>query len=506
VPAATTPPTGTPDLQAVYFDPQSLGDAVARGPLIQGPCPGGTLNSPGLNLGTFPAQVGAGAAFYELALEAYLTQGQDTIAYNAAVNDFKISVTGGNEPGDCHPLYDWVESTQAAAFALLYGTPGFQAQVGADYVDRLKTFIQAEMLKENFAWNDANSFDSGMGQPARGDYSAAAPPATPFTVRTWLKTFNPNYFGSDDTVAACVYVFGGGATGGCNAELTGFNYAAFIAKLQTWGWKNMLSTFQNVVVVNGKSFSVQTLITQGGTDANGGKGKGATIPFVLGGDTTLDSNDILSQYSLGSSAVAEPSFKWTIEPFECATGVKKIGACASNPTKASLTETATGVGPVFGTVFNPLGDPEIGKPGEIYEFASTNAAYPGWDADEIRSDGLYGLQAWLHAVVGASFLQATNAFHPTANFIPYMTAGSEDFAYKLANCYFGDSSSGYRVACENVPAPPGNNPDLQGYRNFLAVWEEYIRPGFTGAIAQGPLPASKSRLQQMLNNVFNIHI
>jgi hypothetical protein len=359
------------------------------------------------------------------------------------------------------------------------------------------------MLKENFAWNDANSFDSGMGQPERGNYSAAAPPATPFTVRTWQKTFNPNYFGSDDTVAACVYVFGGGATGGCNAELTGFNYAAFIAKLQTWGWKNMLSSFQNVV----GSVSVQTLITKGGTDANGGKGKGATIPFVIGGDSSLDPNDILSQYSLGSSAVAEPSFKWSVAAFECATGVKKIGPCPSGTTKASLTETATGVGPVFGTVFNPLGDPEIGKPGEIYEFASTNAAYPGWDADEIRSDGLYGLQAWLHAVVGASFLQATSNFHPTsANFIPYMTAGSEDFAYKLANCYFGDSSSGYRVVCENIPAPPGNNPDLQGYRDFLAVWEEYIRPGFNGTIPQGPLPAREGGLQRVLNDVLHVRL
>jgi hypothetical protein len=62
------------------------------------------------------------------------------------------------------------------------------------------------------------------------------------------------------------------------------------------------------------------------------------------------------------------------------------------------------------------------------------------------------------------------------------------------------------VVCENIPAPPGNNPDLQGYRHFLAVWEEYIRPGFNGAIAQGPLPAKVGGLQRVLNSVFHIQL
>jgi hypothetical protein len=426
--------------------------------------------------------VGAGAAFYELALESYLTQGQDTAAYNAALHDFQVAVAGGNEPGDCHPLYDWVESTQAAGFALLWGTPGFQNAIGATGQLQLKTFIQAEMLKENFAWNDANTFDVGMGEPERGNYSAGVPTA----IRTWAKAFNPNYFGSDDTLAACVYVFGGGA--GCNAQLTGFNFATFDANLKTWGWLNMRSTFENA--------GVQQLITSGGTDANGGKGKGATMPFVLGGDSSMDPNSILAQYSIGSSAVPEPSFKWTVTPFVCATGVKKFASTCPGPLTYKLD---SGGGGTFGIINNPLQDPEIGKAGEIYEFQSTNASYP-FDTDEIRSDGMYGLQAWLHAVVGASFLQAIGDWKPTSSTVQSeMTVGSEDFAYKLANGYFGNSSSGPRVTFEDYPPLPGNNADAQGYRAFLAVWEEYIKPGFNGTIPQGPLPANhlRSTLQRL---------
>jgi hypothetical protein len=481
-----------PDSQARYFDPQSIGDAIARGPVIQGPCPGGTLNSPGVNLGTFPSVVGAGAAFYELALEAYLTQGQDVAAYNAALNDFKVAVSGGHEPGDCHPLYDWVESTQAAGFALLWGTPGFQAAIGPTGQLQLKTFIQAEMLKENFAWNDANTFDVGMGEPQRGNYSAGVPTA----IRTWQKAFNPNYFGSDDTLAACVYVFGGGA--GCNAQLTGFNYNTFIANLTAWGWTNMLSTFKNTV----GGTSVQTLITVGGKDANGGNGKGAMMPFVLGGDASMNPNSILAQYSIGSSAVPEPSFHWPVTAFVCATGVKKFSTCPANPTLTYKTDS--GGGGTFGIVNYPTQDPEIGKTGEIYEFQSTNASYP-YDTDEIRSDGLYGLQAWLHAVVGASFLQAIGDWKPTSSSVQSdMTVGSEDFAYKLAMGYFGNSSSGPRIVFENYPAPPGNNPDLQGYRAFLAIWEEYTKPGFSGTVPQGPLP--QASLRSVLERAFGMHL
>jgi hypothetical protein len=252
----------------------------------------------------------------------------------------------------------------------------------------------------------------------------------------------------------------------------------------------MLSTFQNA--------GVQTLITVGGKDLNGGSGKGATMPFVLGGDSSMDPNSILAQYSIGSSAVPEPSFKWKVTSYVCATGVKKFASTCPGPLTYKLD---SGGGGTFGIVNNPAQDPELGQTGEIYEFESTNASYP-FDTDEIRSDGLYGLQAWLHAVVGASFLQAIGDWKPTNSSVQAeMTVGSEDFAYKLANGYFGNSSSGPRVVFENYPAPPGNNPDLQGYRAFLAIWEEYTKPGFSGTIPQGPQPAAglRSTLQRLFH-------
>ncbi|HTU82373.1 MAG TPA: hypothetical protein VMF61_09595, partial [Candidatus Acidoferrales bacterium] len=113
VPAATTAPSGQPDsYQSQYLDPQIIGNAIEAGPLIQGPCPGGVAGSAGSNLGTFPNVLNEAAAFYTLALETYLTKGADTEALSAATKDFDVAMTGGNEPGMCHPIYDWAEATE----------------------------------------------------------------------------------------------------------------------------------------------------------------------------------------------------------------------------------------------------------------------------------------------------------------------------------------------------------------------------------------------------------
>ena len=205
---------------------QSLIDSAVAAPLFAWAAPTSDVPRPGTN----PANIGEGKVLYYLAVVD--RQAPNSKASNGTTVDSALLaqvhnlIAGGNEPDADGGLEMWGQAPVAQALLLVKNGPAWAKLSSAD--QNKITLLEAAMgYGSNYAYNDANNFDSGIC--GFGNFA---------------KTNNPNYRdGGVDTEIAAIQYFGASTW---DSMLSAFNDATVASQLNAAGLTNAGGCFQTV--------------------------------------------------------------------------------------------------------------------------------------------------------------------------------------------------------------------------------------------------------------------
>lgn len=243
-PPPTTTTTGNPPPSAFS---QPLIDSAVAAPLFAWAAPTSDVPRPG----TSPSNINEGKVLYYLALVDRQAPGSKatngTSVETALLAQIHSLIGGGKEPDADGGLEMWGQAPVAQALLLVKNGPAWTKLSTSD--QNKITLLEAAMgYGSNYAYNDANSFDSGIC--GFGNFA---------------KTNNPNYRdGGVDTEIAAIQFFGATT------------------------WDNMLTSFSDATVTS--QLNAAGLTNAGGCFATVGTGGNAAIarPFLYQGHHSSD--------------------------------------------------------------------------------------------------------------------------------------------------------------------------------------------------------------------------
>lgn len=227
-PGTPPPPTTTttpPPAGGLAFTQADIDAAVAT-PMIAFAAPNSGTPRPGTN----PKQVMEGMALYYLALVDKTDPGaaatNGTTVDETLLAQVRHLIAGGNEPDADGGLEGWSHAPVAVGLLLLRNGPAWGELTAAEQ-NKVSLLEAAMGYAGNYAYNDANDFDSGIC--GFGNFA---------------KTNNPNYRdGYVDVEAAVIQYFGASAW---DSMLTGFNDASEVSQLTAAGLTNAAGCYQTV--------------------------------------------------------------------------------------------------------------------------------------------------------------------------------------------------------------------------------------------------------------------
>jgi hypothetical protein len=374
--------------------------------------------------GSDPINMGGSINMFFLALDGYLSGGQNTASSQAAIGALNNILIPGNGPDATEPLYYWSGGPLSAAIALLDKTPG-DPLAAAGIKANAELLLTAEAMGANGNWNSGNcgSLKADIGNLQRGDAS----PGVSTSIRTWKCGRNPNYLGGPVAVMACAIAF---TPAGCDAKFTSFNYASFTAQLNAAGMTNITAAWGN------NASKIQGYIAKA---------------WNFQGHNISDYNGTFEAMSVSG---------WPTGPAFTSAAIQSGNASCQGAH----------------TINNPTGNPVLGQPGQIGEFNSS-------DTKGCRSDALYAYEAGSHQVYGAALLKATGNWAPIGNTVSYFHNGETDLFYKIDNGYYGYGYGAQRTVYPDQPTAPAfwpgapawdtDNPNTKGYHSERALfsWE-----------------------------------
>ncbi|HEY3868677.1 MAG TPA: cellulose binding domain-containing protein [Actinocrinis sp.] len=215
-------PSGSPSPTGSAFDQTDINNAVAA-PLIAFAAPTSSVPRPG----TSPTNIYEAKVLYYLALvelqDPAAAASNGTTVQSALLAQVANLVGGGHEPDADGGLEGWSAAPVAQALLLLKHGAAWNQLTGSQQNN--VTLLEAAMgYGGNYAYNDANSFSSGIC--GFGDFS---------------KTNNPNYEdGYVDVEAAAIQYFGAATW---NSMLAAFNDTAEASTLTAAGLTNAAGCF-----------------------------------------------------------------------------------------------------------------------------------------------------------------------------------------------------------------------------------------------------------------------
>ena len=336
-------------------------------------------------------------------------------------------ITGGHEP--CIDIVQiWSYPAVACAITICKHTPTIWAEFTTDQINRLDLIMTAFALMNNLASNDANDYMTGLAR--RGDFGKRRPPNFRLPVLV--------------PVIAAAHYFGGSDE--LDKILTGFDYDTFIAKAQTFGYKNLLEVWQtpsfehNGITVPG----ARDLLMDGGTtyiiskspmdEGNvyrGGSGKGARIPYLYhnfrAGSVELINDILKHDYSGG--------------PVTSVAGDNNDGTYLCY-------------------ILDGSESPMQGREGMMFEYSAK-------DGEGVRSDGFYCQMDFNMEIALLIMAKLLGVWSEEASPEVYVLVcvGHTDHIYKLERGYMSHAMGMQRVEREN---------NLRGYYFTKAIWEKYF--------------------------------
>ena len=346
-------------------------------------------------------------ALFHMALATYVnpetksTSGVYT--KDRALEHLRNVISGGKEPMCSNGPY-WAHAILPIGIYMCKNTPAIWNELTAEEVEKLDLLMESLAVSVNWGYNDANDYSTGLDM--KGNFG---------------KGWNPNYRCSflPGILVASMY-FGGADK--VNAMLEGFDYDAYMKRLDTAGFTNIKTAW---------SAAGKDLMENGGTctqknGASGGSGKGVKLAFTYQGMALSDYVGItehLTKYTYGG--VVRNDY-----------GVKGTDA--------------------YAYIMNDGSSPYLGQSGMMLEFCSS-------DANGIRSDANYCYDSMSIMVPYFAALKLTGKWDSDTERMQALDSlvevGTEDLIYKLAQGYKSYSkgeklehheyslvSKGYRMA------------------------------------------------------------
>lgn len=217
-------------------------------------------------------------ALYHMVLSVHMdedvTVDGQPVAVEAA-SRIKLLVSGGREPWasiGCH----WGHGVVATTMALAKNTPAIWNQLSADDISRVNLLMECLAIAANWGYNADNSYLTGFD--LSGDFSRDG--------ANFINAYLTCY------MSAAMY-FDDDRDGGdeLDAIFTSFNYDSYIARLNEYGFTNILFTW--TTVEEGTNKSIGEYMTNGGTvtvnkvslsenllpGTQAGSGVGVAVPF-----------------------------------------------------------------------------------------------------------------------------------------------------------------------------------------------------------------------------------
>ena len=365
-------------------------------------------------------------AFFTLVIDER-KNGKREPFHTRTIQHLKNLLKGGNEPG-CDVAQIWGYPATVCALLLCKNTPSLWAELTEEEVERCDLIMAAYGVISNFMANDANEY--GTGITLYGDVWMDRPTnyRMPIVVPGIAAA---HYFGGSDEL---------------DKILTGFDYDAFIAKAQTFGFSNLLKVWTTAsfekdgrVIPGAKellttactAYSVSRMPMDRGNVYYAGKGKGALLPYCYHGYRAGDEGIITDLVSYNHSGGTISS---------------RIGDL--------------GDGSYSCYVIDDSDSPMEGKDGLMIEYNIN-------DAVGIRSDAFYGQVDFMMEVVVLLTAKELGLWSETDDTELYkkIYAGNVDHIYKLETGYMSQGMGKRRIEIEN---------NLRGYRFIRALWERYF--------------------------------
>jgi Cellulose binding domain len=380
---------------------QALTNSAVTGPLIAFKAPSASDHRPG----TSPTAIREAAALYYLALVSHedrsATADDGTTVESALLAQVGHLIAGGNEPDADGGLEGWSHALVADALVLLKNGPAW-SQLPAGEQAKVTLLMEALGYAGNYTYNDANNFSSGLC--GYGNFS---------------KTNNPNYQdGYVGVELAAIQYFGASAW---DRMLTGFNDAAFIARLRAAGFTNAARCYS-------------------------------------------------AAGSAATAAIARP-FVWKGHPASDLMGIwNQLAADTFDRTVVSSVAGVSQGAAVTAHIADGTTSPEEGKCCMGHEFDSN-------DSSGLRSSALYVFEGWMNVTASRVVLSVLGGFDcAAATSGAQYEVGSEDLIYKLRHGYISYALNQNGIMVNDSGEPSSDGPLAKGYAYDLDAYNALAGP------------------------------
>ena len=368
----------------------------------------------------------AANAFYTLVIDER-RNGKREPYHTRAVQHLRHVLKGGNEPA-CESAQIWAYPATVCALLLCKNTPTLWAELTEDEVERCDFIMTAFGVISNFMANDANEY--GTGVSLYGDVWICRAPNYRFPIVV-PGIAAAHYFGGSDKL---------------DNILALFDYDAFIAKAETFGFKNLLNVWSTAsfekdgrIIPGAKellttactAYSVSKMPMDSGNVYYAGRGKGAKIPYCYHGHRAGDTgiiNDLVAFNHSGG--------------------------------KISGSNGDLGDGTFSCYTLDGSKSPMEGKDGLLVEY---NTA----DAVGMRSSAFYGQVDFMMEIVLLLTAKELGIWSEDTNTDLYklVYAGNVDHVHKLEIGYMSQGMGHRNIEVEN---------NLRGYKFIKGLWERYF--------------------------------
>ena len=344
------------------------------------------------------------------------------------IQHVKSLITGGNEP--CIDVVQiWCYPAVACAITLCKHTPTIWAEFTSADIKRLDFLMTAFAVMNNFASNDANDYTTGLAR--KGDFGKRRPPN--FRLPVIIPAIAAaHYFGGSDAL---------------DEILTNFDYDAFTAKAEVYGFKNLLEVWttpsfehngitvpgaRELLMDGGTTYIVSKAPMDSGNVYRGGVGKGARVPYVYhnlrAGSIELIDDILKHDYSGG--------------PVTSVAGDNNDGTYLCY-------------------ILDGSESPMQGREGMMFEYSAK-------DGEGIRSDGFYCQVDFSMEVALLIMTKLLGVWSEDTHPETYakVWVGNTDHIYKLEKGYMSHAMGMQRAEREN---------NLRGYYFTKLIWESYFK-------------------------------
>ena len=369
----------------------------------------------------------AANAFFTLVIDER-KNGKREPYHTRAVQHLKHVLKGGNEPA-CESAQIWAYPVTVCTLLLCKNTPTLWAELTEKEIERCDLLMTAYGAISNFMANDANEYGTGIS--LYGDVWKDRP--TNYRMPIVIPGI------------AAAHYFGG--SNELDKILASFDYDAFIAKAETFGFKNLLKVWTTAsfekdgrVVPGAKellttactAYSVSNMPMDRGNVYYAGSGKGAKLPYCYHGYRAGDKGIItdLVAYNHSGGIISG-----------------RIGDLGDGTYSCYIVDGSD--------------SPMEGKDGLMVE-------YNIFDAVGIRSSAFYGQVDFTMEVVLLLTAKELGLWTEDDNVDLYekVYAGNTDHIYKFEKGYMSQGMGCKTIEVEN---------NLRGYRFIRTLWEKYFK-------------------------------